>query len=216
MRDSLQQLMKKVKYKNVFIVGGGPSVKNVDLSLLQNEVTICINDAYRYFSNTTAIYWVDESWASENYDNLKQHNCQLLFTSKFARHVSYKHKKEPKGILNSTILKRTGDYGFDPDPECVMGNNSGTQVINLMVNMKPANIILLGYDMKLVERKSHWHDGKRLPIKNTTYVDLFIPSTEALSKEMKKKDVKVNIVNANPESALRCFKFDDYKNYLKS
>jgi hypothetical protein len=216
MNAKLQELMKRVKNKTVFIVGGGPSVKNVDLDLLQDEVIICINDAYRYFPNCTAIYWVDESWASENYDNLEKHNCQLMFTSKFAQHIGFDPKKERKGLLGSVILKRTGDNGYDPRIDCVMGNNSGTQVINLIVNMKPKTIVLLGYDMKHVDRKSHWHDGKRLPITPTVYTDLFIPSTNALAKEINKRKLDVDIVNANPNSALRCFRYDDYKSFLKA
>jgi len=215
MRPALQELQSKIKGRNVFIIGGGPSADTVDFSLLQDEITISLNDAFEKFSNTTAIYWVDDSWASENYDKLKVHNCKLLFTSRRAQHLSYDRNADPRGLLSSTILKRTGDFGYDPKPDCVMGNNSGTQAINLCVNMKPNAIILIGFDMKLVNNKSHWHKKYRLPIQPKTYNDLFIPSTDALAKGIKLNNCKVEIINANADSALRCFKFGNYMDYLK-
>ena len=216
MRPALQELQRKIRGKNVFLIGGGPSAKLLDLSLLQNEITISLNDAYEKFPNTTAIYWVDDSWCSENYDKLKFHNCKLLFTSRRAQHIRYDKNSDPRGLLNSTILKRTGDFGYDPKPDCVMGNNSGTQAINLCVNMKPKTIILIGFDMKLTNNKSHWHDKFRLPIQPRVYNDLFIPSTEALAKGIREHGSGVEIVNANPESALRCFKFGEYTDYLEN
>jgi len=215
MRPSLQALMKKLKRKNVFIIGGGMSVLNVDLSLLQDEVVVCINDAYRDFPNATAIYWVDESWASENYDNLKQHACQLRFTSKHTQHLNYKRRPDPTTIANGFVLRRTGDAGYDPNADCVMGNNGGVQVLNLVVNMRPSNVILIGYDMKKEGNRSHYHNEERPFIKDQIYSDQFIPSIMALSREMKKSGCKVNIINANPNSAVRCFEFGEYTDFLK-
>lgn len=215
MRPALQELQKKIKNKTVFIIGGGPSAKTVDFSLLQNEVTISINDAYAWYPNTTAVYWVDESWASENYDKLKLHNCKLLFTSKPSQHINYDVNNDPKAILNTNILKRTGDFGYDPSPDCVMGNNSGTQAINLCVNMKPERIVLIGFDMKLNEHnESHWHNRPRLPIPPRVYNNLFVPSTIALAKGIAEHKCRVEIINTCRDSALQCFKFGDYTDYL--
>lgn len=214
MRPALQELQKKIKNQTVFIIGGGPSLKDVDFDLLQNEITISINDAYAWFPNTTAIYWVDDSWASENYDRLKEHNCKLLFTSKFAQHISYTVNNDPRTMLDASILRRTGDFGYAPEADCVMGNNSGTQVLNLCINMKPKTIVLLGFDMTHKDGKSHWHDMPRLPIQPRIYNNLFIPSTEALAKGASSAGSTVEIVNAYEKSALRCFKFGDYTDFL--
>lgn len=205
--------MKQIRHKTVFIVGGGSSIKDIDFKELDNEITVSINDAYKYLPNTTAIFWVDDSWISENYDNVMSHPCQLRFTSKFAQHIRLNKDSDPRGIADATILRRTGDFGYDPDVNNVMGNNSGTQALNLVVNMKPKRIILLGYDMNPT---GHFHDGKRPAIRPDIYTDLFIPSTRELAKGIKKMNVDVEIINANPYSGLNYFKFDDYKNYLKS
>ena len=215
MRASLQALMKKIKRKNVFIIGGGPSAQHVDFDLLQDEVVICINDAYRDFPNATMIYWLDETWVSENYDNLKHHACKLLFTSKHAQHMNYVRFSDPQTVSGTYILKRTGDGGYDRNPDCVMGNNAGVQAMNLIVNMKPENIILIGFDMKRDGKKSHYHDQPRPYIRDTIYSTQFNPSINALAAGMKDRGSTVNIINANPESAVRCFPFGVYIDFLR-
>jgi len=215
MRPSLQELMKKIKKKTVFIIGGGPSAQTVDFNLLQDELVICINDAYRDFPNATMIYWVDDSWAATNYDNLKQHKCKLIFTSKLKRYVTPNPNKEPVTTVGTFVLKRTGDYGYDPTPDCVMGNNSGVQVLNLVVNMKPENVILIGYDMKRVGNKSHYHEQERPYVRDQIYNDVFTPSINSLAEGMKSVGNGVNVINANPTSAARCFPFGDYTDFLK-
>ena len=135
MRQSLQALMKKIKGKTVFIIGGGPSARHVDFQDLQDELVICINDAYLDFPNATAIYWMDDVWAAENLDGLTNHRCDLIFTSKKSHNVNYIKTDDPKTTAGSFVLKRTGFYGFDPNVDCVMGNNSGVQALNLTINI---------------------------------------------------------------------------------
>lgn len=212
MRPQLQELKRKISRQTVFIIGGGKSAQALDFGKLQNEITISVNDAYKFFPNTTAIYWVDDTWISENYDSVMAHNCQLRFTSKHSHVVPYSRDDNPTGIANAAILARTGDFGYDPNCNNVMGNNSGTQVLNLVVNMRPKTIVLLGYDMKAT---GHFHDGSRPHISQDIYTDLFIPSTDALAKGIKNANIDIDIVNANPHSGLNCFRFDDYTNYLK-
>ena len=215
MRPSLQALMKKIKGKTVFIIGGGPSAQDVNFDLLQDELVICINDAYRDFPNAAMIYWVDNNWVSENYDILNSHKCKLRFTSKVAHHISYAKKPDPQTLCGGFVLKRTGDSGFDPAPDCLMGNNSGVQVLNLVVNMKPKNVILIGYDMKRVGKKSHYHNQKRPYVGDNIYSGQFAPSLGALAKGMKASGSRVNVINANPDSAVKCFNFGVYTDFLK-
>ena len=111
-------------------------------------------------------------------------------------------------------MRRKGDFGYASEYDCVMGNNSGVQVLNLIVNMKPSNIILIGYDMTRRGKATHYHGKPRAPFTRDIYTESFIPSMNSLQKGMKEENVRVNIVNANPESGIRCFDFGDYKDFL--
>jgi hypothetical protein len=206
--------MKKIKGKTVFIIGGGPSASDVDFSLLQDELVICINDSYEDFPKATALYWVDESWIAEEYEHVRNANYPFIFTSKPTQHISYDIKPDPTGSCSTYILRRTGDFGYAPQVDCVMGNNSGVQVLNLIVNMKPQTIVLIGYDMKPRDRKTHYHNKFRLPTQGVIYDGLFIPSMNALHKGMQAHKTRPLIINANSDSAVRCFEFGDYTDFL--
>lgn len=202
MRDKLQRLHELVSGKQVFVIGGGPSVKDVNLDLLKDKLVICLNNAYQLFPNATALYWCDESWVAKHYDNILSHPCPLRFT---ARHTADAYiSKDIQATGNATVLKRTGDFGLDMDINCVRGNNSGAHVLNLLGNMRVRQIVLLGYDMSLHNRNSHWHSGHGLPMSNYIYDDLFIPCINSMAPCL--KNLKVDVVNCSDRSVLTCFK----------
>ena len=201
MRESIQQFYDKVSGRQVFVIAGGPTVANQDLSLLKGKKIICINNAYKLIENPTALYWADENWASQHLDNLMAHKCQHRFHSKF--HISKQViDKDIKGVGKCTLLKRTAEYGIDSNVNHVCGNNGGAQVLNLLLNMRVREIVLLGYDMKLISSKSHWHGGQGLPIRPSVYFN-FIASIESMVPFLER--AKVNVVNTSPNSDLNCF-----------
>jgi hypothetical protein len=210
MRDGLQQLYNQVAGRQIFVIGGGPSFQYVDKSLLKGKPIICINTAYREFDDALALYWCDESWVGNHYDNIMKHPCPLRFTARHAADGYLKTGKLATG--NATVLKRTGDYGIDTDVNHVRGNNSGAHILNLLANMKARRIILLGYDMGLSKGKSHWHEGHGLPMSNSIYSDLFIPSISSMAAPL--KNLKVDVVNCSETTNLTCFKQDKLENYL--
>jgi hypothetical protein len=210
LRDKLQRLHDSVAGREVFVIGGGPSFKDVDKTVLKGKPLICINTAYREFPDATALYWCDESWVANHFDQVMAHPCPLRFT---ARHTADGYiKSDIQATGNATVLKRTGDYGIDTDVNHVRGNNSGAHVINLLANMKARRIILLGYDMTMTGGKSHWHDGHGLPMGNYIYNDLFIPSINSMVGPLKM--LKVDVVNCTVGSRLDCFRKDDLSNYV--
>lgn len=210
MRDKLQSLYDRVSNRDVFVIGGGPSFKNVDKSLLDEKLVVCINTAYREFPKATALYWCDETWAANHYDKIMSHPAKLRFTARYNADNYIENNIQATG--NSTVLRRSGDYGIDMNPDNVKGNNSGAHVINLLANMKVKRIILLGYDMALSNGRSHWHDGHGLPMGNHIYDDLFIPSITSMSPAL--KNLKIDVVNCSPTSALSCFRKDTLENYI--
>jgi len=217
MRPSLQHFMNKIKGKTVFMVGGGDSISSmVDFSLLQNELVFCINDSYMDIITPVGLYWVDDTWMSERYEKLKEYTDMDIFTSKTASHINYDIKNDPRTLGNTIILKRISDFGYAPDFDTVCGNNSGVQALNFVVNMSPSNVILLGYDMRRGDTgRTHYHDEYRPHIPDDVYSTLFLPSINKFAKEYKESGKSVNIYNANPDSAVRCFNFCDYRDFIK-
>lgn len=213
MRESIEQLYKTVTGQEVFIVGGGYSIRDIDLSLLNNKITIAINDVYQKLPHALAVYWCDSSWGAKHADKLKYHDSTLRFTSRRGANV----KADVKGLANSTLLNVTGDFGYDPNPDNVMGNNSGVQCLNLIINMKPRKIYLLGFDMRdnpLKRGETHFHDNHELVVPTRIYKELFVPSMNALAEQIKNK-TSIEILNCSKTSALNCFKKISFKEVIK-
>src|SRR6185312_11080654 len=178
----INELYQKINGRDVYIVGGGPSLKNVDISLLKNEKIITINNAYKLFEHAEALYWCDPGWADRHYRLLGAHPCKLRFKAMVSHIVS-----NIRGVHNEITLNKTGDFGYDPNQINVRGNNGGVQCLHLIINMKPKRIFLLGYDMKLIDRQTHWHNEHTgNPVTTSIYNNLFIPSMESLALEIKK------------------------------
>lgn len=209
MRTKLQKLKTALAGQEVFIVGGGYSVKQVNWEFLQDKLTVAINDAYLFLPDTSALFWCDDSWVGRNKDKLDQHPCDLRFYARFngQRHVEL----DISGPCASTILFRSGEMGFDPNPDNVKGNNSGALCLNLVLNMSPKRVYLVGFDMRdnpLKPGEVNFHNNHIHPGKPSVYQDSFIPAMDELAREIERLRLDVDIVNCSPTSALKCFRKD--------
>lgn len=51
----LQSLHNKYKGKRLFVIANGPSIKDMDLNVLKNEYTMCMNRFYMYFDKLSFV-----------------------------------------------------------------------------------------------------------------------------------------------------------------
>ena len=56
------------KKDRIFIIGGGPSVGKIDLSLLKDEVTMCVNASVKFVPNPTYFVTMDYSYFEKSKD----------------------------------------------------------------------------------------------------------------------------------------------------
>ena len=183
------------KNETAFLIGGGPSLKGFDFKALQNKRTIAINKAFLFHPNADILYWTDSrfyTWYKNDIDKFK----------------GEKYTIKPYGDIakNIKVLKNTGKGGLEMSKSGVRhGNNSGHAAINLAYHLGVKRIILLGFDMQNVKGNSHFHEG--YPVKQTrdeTYKKSMIPLFLAISEDLKRK--KIEVINACPNSELKCFK----------
>lgn len=203
MRKNIQEFYSKIEGRTVYVIGGGPTVKKQNLQLLSGKHVICLNNAYSIYPDALALYWADESWVERHLDSVNAHTAKFRFHSKFHISNKYLENESRLGIGKSILLKRTGDKGIDNNIDNVRGNNSGAHILNLLHNCKVKKIVLLGYDMKLIDSKTHWHDGHGLPIRPQVYADMFIPSIASMAPIL--KNAGIQVINASPNSDLKCF-----------
>lgn len=207
MRAEIQDFKNLIEGQDIFIIGGGPSLKNFDFSKLKSKFKIALNSAF-FGTDPHAVFWMDSVWPAKNFDILTEYPGY-----KFCSKVSGSGyiKKNIKGIANSTVLNKKSDYGFSHNIDEVCGNNSGAQCLNFVCNLKPHRILLLGYDMEFSKGHSHWHSGYEIS-DASVYQNLFIPSINSMAKDI--QHLNISVINCNINSRLNCFKKDLLENYL--
>lgn len=212
MAPEIQALYRKFHNNTVFVIGGGPSVSNVNLADLRDKNVLCLNSAYKYFDSCSAILWCDSSWAANRDDELRQHPAIKLGCISSGRTAMADYSR--KTIGDSTVLAKTGSSGYDPNIMNVKGNNSGTMAINLLMNMAVKTIILIGFDMNASRNRSHFHSDYDCVVSKNIYTDMFIPNFVELVQAAKPYNINTTVLNASPESALNIFRKIQLKDYI--
>lgn len=190
---NLGKIQPIYKDKVIYIIGGGPSLKNFDWTLLKDKVKIAINKAFLYVPDAEVIYWTD-------YRFYKWYEKEI--TEFKGSKVTNKNKPLKTDIIN---LRDTGRSGLDMDPSSLRhGNNSGFAAINLAVHYGAKKIVLLGYDMNSQANATHWHDGyTKISHNHKIYKKSMIPFFSTLVEPL--REAGVSVWNANPNSALDTF-----------
>lgn len=171
------------------LVASGPSAAKVPLELARGRAkVIAINSSWRL------VPWAD-----------------ILFACDSAWWFQAKGAIEFKGIRVTSSPVAMQRYKIDMFA-CV-GNNSGLRAIYLAERLKPARILLVGYDMHM-GNGVHWHDRHAGHLHNpgTGEARMWVTEMERIGPRFLAKGVK--IVNCTPGSAIKCFPSADFEKAL--
>lgn len=208
------------KGKPCVIVGGGPSLKDFDWSLLRGWRVIGVNRVYERF-DPTVIFSMDTRFLRWILDGKYGHET----AEKFASSRAYKawlctyNCKLPDDIFILRVW-RTYSQGFRAFPDTMRegighGNNSGYGALNLAACLGASPIYLLGFDMKYGTQQSkartHWHEGHPITHRPDT-VQGFVKYFQLAATRT--KEMGLQVINLNPESALPYFPKKAFKEVL--
>jgi hypothetical protein len=183
----------------VYVLGGGPSLRNYDPEELRGQRIIVTNEAFALHPEADALVFVDVGWWQRRKGAvldvweggllIGRGNYRKLFEAGGCKNVAYR-----SGVVWST------------EPEVLGGKNSGLAAINAAWLMGAKRAVLLGFDMKPVEGRNNYHSihpvsGK--PNYTHRYVQIFIPEIAKASEMVEK--VGFVVINATEGSALTCF-----------
>ncbi|MHC5035412.1 MAG: hypothetical protein ACYTFZ_10285 [Planctomycetota bacterium] len=189
-----------------FILGGGPSLRLIDVERLRGRRVIAVNQAYQLGKWIDVLFYGDCRWLLWNqkelldWPGLKVTCCEA-------------HNGKP-GIR--AVLRESRPFGICRDPSRVSWNlSSGAAAINLAVHFGVRRIVLLGYDMRKIEDEHNWHDEykKRINInaKRDPYQRFLRPFPD-IAKGLERAGVEC--VNATPGSAIGQFPIVDPEEVL--
>jgi hypothetical protein len=220
--NNISQILSSnsLEKRRCFLLGGGPSLEDFDYSILINEFTIGVNKTLLIF-NPTINYSMDPRFY-ENAVRPPQKRDERLFHEAWVKYTGLKvllcPKKDNRLVLSDDIYIVTRItqkiLSLDINQGIYPGTNSGFGAFMLAIAMGCKEIYLLGYDMKVVNDKTHWHKG--YPNQNLKdckiRLEKFNNEMEEFSEIIKKQNIKV--VNLNKNSALECFPKDHIKNIM--
>jgi hypothetical protein len=195
-----------------FVIGGGPSV--VDLGhdrmiarLEGRHPVIAINNAYLLAPWADVLYWADNYWLCDNWRDVgKRHVGWYRITRQIPRlrDVSRKYVQAWIDCIKVIQCKPVGGISFDPS--IIYGRNGGHHAINIAALFGASRIVLIGFDMHARARKQNWHDLHSRPARTDGYQGWIDDMNQAASDL---RGAGIHVLNANRNSALRCFDFVD-------
>lgn len=205
----------------VFIVGGGPSLKEFDFNLLKDKKVIGINRAYEKI-DPTIIFGMDTSflkWVLEG--RYGKESRQTFLNSSAIKVWLATHPVNLPGDIYIVRVARDYRHGLKAFTWSFKngighGNNSGYASINLACCLGANPIYLLGFDMKFSPKGSHWHNGHIRKRPERVFKKFAGPLTDK-APAIKKHGFKVInlVVNGPQDTGLKCFPIKKYNEVLK-
>ena len=192
-----------------------PSAYSPYMTSIHDKHVIGVNMAFRLGDWVDICFFGDRGWFFANRKELAEFpglkvtcNANMSGSKYDSEYVKYlpRDKNHAKGI--STNPKRVS-----------WNANSGAAAISVAIHTGATRIILLGFDMSLGEgHKQHWHglyniagrgkvEAKKLPFNR------HLKGFPLIAKEAKK--LGVVILNASPDSAIKCFPKVQVKDLLE-
>lgn len=159
---------------------------------------ICVNDAYKRFVNADILYGCDERW-------WEVHSGAPTFRGeKWSSHSDPKDASNDKRAcadkFGLRVVYGRQAIGFSTNPACIhYGHNSGFQAVNLAILKGATRIVLVGFDMRVIDGKNHFFGRHPEPLVHNDNYGSYIQAFKQACPP------PIPIVNATPDSALDCF-----------
>ena len=166
---------------------------------------LVVNDAYKVMPWADAMFACDNSWWAENKD------CKGFAGEKWASHeidtdpsmFTGNDKRAFADEYGINLVHGKGGVEFSFDQSFIhYGLNSGFQAVNLALLFGCRRIVLVGFDMRFVNGKSHYFGDHA---KRQSPEGAYTRFAEQFARAAQKLPADVSIVNATPGSALTCF-----------
>lgn len=192
------------------VAASGPSLTPEVADICRGERVVVVNDAYRLLPWAFVLYACDTAW----WDYHK--GCPDFAGEKWTSHsLSPKNDKTMVADrLGLRVIEGRGNAGFSRDPQHInYGGNSGFQAVNLALLWGYDPVILVGFDMQPVGGKTHFFGDHKAPLRQAglwpTWIGNFNKAAEMLWHP------RPTILNATPDSALKCFPMVDLAEALR-
>ncbi len=183
--------------EDVFVIGGGPSLKGFDWSRLDGKRLIGCNDAAIILGaeRCPVCFFADLKWYDKNKDELQTYvdNGGLVVTH--CRQLIPRRIPWLKVMEKQSMGLHNGALGF--------GGNSGCSAVNLALILGACRVFMLGFDCKL-GTTSHWHD-RTIGTPQAGHYLRFLQGWKKLAQDLPRVFPDRQVINLTPDSAIPFF-----------
>lgn len=183
------------------VAATGPSLTPEVADMCRGHDVVAVNDAWRLIPWAVAVYACDNKWWSH-------HKGVPEFTGeKWSSHGpgANNDKRRVAREYGVRLVAGRNEAGFSTDPTYINhGKNSGFQAINLAMHFGARRIVLVGFDMSVRQGKRHFFGDHPQPLGNFGDYRRFVPEFDRAAKML---PPWLQIINATPGSALKCFPY---------
>ena len=170
----------------IVCLGTGPSLTGADVTRVQGQRVIAINNAYQLAPWADVLYACDAKW-------WRWHQGARGFLGR-----KYTLAPGVREYPEVEALRNTGPTGLETDPHGLRtGHNSGYQAVGIAVHLGARMIVLLGYDMQGDHYFGRHPDGTKPPF--TRCLAAFATLVEPLAA------LGIAVINCTRQTALTCF-----------
>jgi hypothetical protein len=175
--DRFSTVEREWEGDTVVLIGGGPSLTLEQVALVKSEHEagrvrcIAVNDAYLWAPWADVNYFADASWWKMHTVGTPKPMLKLSAEQVRERFAAFAGMKcsiqsQAANIMDDAVhILRNKSYpkhsdGLSLDPTMlVTGRHGGYQSLNLAVLAGAKTIILIGYDAKAKDGRTHWSGG---------------------------------------------------------
>ncbi len=180
---------------SVAVLGNGPSLSISSIIDLDPRYVLAVNSAIRLCPNAHVLFSRDSSWCEKYSDLIDSAWSPLKVTTKI-------DAARERGML-LVRMERRESFAAVGHPAIRYGISSGHAAVSLVIAMGAKEIVLYGFDGRMVEGRSHWHDDYVEP-RRDVYAT-FVRGWHGWNAAA--KAVGCHILNATPGSAITDFPF---------
>jgi hypothetical protein len=200
-RDEYDSLPRWYEDETVFVIGGGPSINHTDLSSIKKRPVVGCNDAFKLGTWVDWCVFADKRWFHWNENELERWPNRERLICLVPQLLEERNVKWPW----LKILRRDeARFGLSVEQDTICWNRGcGGAAINAAYLLGAARIVLLGFDMRMVDGKHNWHDNHQKAERDKIYQNSMMPFLKPMSDAMKVTGIQ--IANATPGSALNLF-----------
>lgn len=193
-----------------YIIGGGPSLSDMEWDKYTDRHFIGVNDAYMLGDWVDMCFFGDWGWFKSYHwkDEVVKPECVHKGLRQYPNPIvtnCWRHASEIKDMCPHIKLFKRGRKGFGHPPYLSWHGNSGISATNLAIILGAKTIVLLGFDCDDKAKEVNWHTNLKNPQRLGTVYKKFKSGFADFKKEVEEFDDSIDIINANPESKLEMF-----------